>query len=108
MEKGVGVVASNFGALHLSAYIHDHQELASHTRIHRHILRVMNNQLPGNDVLQHIVDVHCHPTDEIEVPEDVMSALEIKVCAMSSRFDDQQRVSDLALKFPDKVRRDYP
>lgn len=67
----------------------------------------MEGQLPGRDVLQHVVDVHCHPTDEPQIPEDVMSALDIKVCAMASRFDDQQRVSELALKFPDKVRRGY-
>lgn len=59
--------------------------------------------LPGRDVLEHVVDVHCHPTDEIDVSDEVMSGLSIKLCAMASHFEDQKRVADLARRYPDKV-----
>jgi hypothetical protein len=59
--------------------------------------------LPSKDVLEHVVDVHCHPTDEIEIADDVMNSLHIKICAMATNSNDQQRVADLAKRFPDNV-----
>jgi len=59
--------------------------------------------LPSSDVLEHIVDVHCHPTDEAEIADDVMNNLHIKICAMATNSNDQQRVAGLAMRFPDNV-----
>ncbi|KAL0576710.1 Cut9-interacting protein scn1 [Marasmius crinis-equi] len=50
----------------------------------------------------HVIDVHCHPTDSPIVPE-AMEALEITICAMSSRQEDQSLVRSLALSYPEKV-----
>jgi Tat protein secretion system quality control protein TatD with DNase activity len=60
--------------------------------------------LPSKDILEHIVDVHCHPTDEIEIADDVMTNLHIKICAMATNSEDQQRVAELARRFPGNVR----
>ncbi|KAG8882768.1 hypothetical protein FRB99_004639, partial [Tulasnella sp. 403] len=46
--------------------------------------------LPSPDILQHVVDVHCHPTDT-DVSDGSMDDLKIKICAMSSRADDQPK-----------------
>ncbi|CAK5280323.1 unnamed protein product [Mycena citricolor] len=54
------------------------------------------------DVLRHVVDVHCHPTESY-VPPESMDRLGIRVCAMSTHRDDQSRVCNLALKYPEKV-----
>ena len=62
----------------------------------------MTPPLPSSDVLKHIVDVHCHPTDS-EITEEHMRELEITICAMATRREDQELVADLALKYPDKV-----
>jgi Tat protein secretion system quality control protein TatD with DNase activity len=59
--------------------------------------------LPSKDVLEHVVDVHCHPTDEIEIADHVMNSLHIKICAMATNSNDQQRVADLAKRFPHNV-----
>ncbi|KAF9245860.1 TatD DNase family Scn1 [Melanogaster broomeanus] len=57
---------------------------------------------PPLDVLRHVVDVHCHPTDS-EVTAEAMDNLSITICAMSSRQSDQLLVRDLANAYPDKV-----
>ncbi|KIM32290.1 hypothetical protein M408DRAFT_63027 [Serendipita vermifera MAFF 305830] len=59
--------------------------------------------LPPKEVLEHVVDVHCHPTDAGDISDDVMNNLHIKICAMATHSNDQQRVSDLATRFPDNV-----
>jgi hypothetical protein len=64
---------------------------------------VQNVQLPGSDVLEHVYDVHCHPTDEIDIPDAIMDELSIRICAMATRSDDQLRVSALAKRYPQKV-----
>ncbi len=64
---------------------------------------VQNVQLPGNDVLEHVYDVHCHPTDEIDIPDAIMDDLSIRICAMATRSDDQSRVSALSRRYPQKV-----
>jgi Tat protein secretion system quality control protein TatD with DNase activity len=58
--------------------------------------------LPPLDVLRHVVDVHCHPTDS-EVTTQAMDNLAITICAMSSRPADQPLVRDLANAYPEKV-----
>lgn len=60
--------------------------------------------LPSAEVLRHIVDVHCHPTDAPEGVSDAsMESLEITICAMSTMPSDQAKVRNLALRYPDKV-----
>lgn len=54
-------------------------------------------------VLRHVVDVHCHPTDASIITPDSMERLPITVCAMSSRPSDQLLVRDLATNYPSKV-----
>ncbi|KAK7063991.1 Dnase family scn1 [Favolaschia claudopus] len=54
------------------------------------------------NVLCHIVDAHCHPTDS-KIPVDSVERLDIKICAMSTHRGDQSLVRDLALKNPAKV-----
>jgi len=58
--------------------------------------------LPAKDVLAHVVDVHCHPTDN-EVGVEDAAGLPIRLCAMASRADDQAKVADLAIKNPKRV-----
>jgi hypothetical protein len=53
-------------------------------------------------VLRHVVDVHCHPTDS-PTPLSTMNSLPIRICAMATRRDDQERVAELALQHPEKV-----
>ena len=61
------------------------------------------NALPSADVLRHVVDVHCHPTDTSPIPASSMQNLSITICAMSSMESDQSRVKDLASRYPEKV-----
>lgn len=58
--------------------------------------------LPPLDVLRHVVDVHCHPTDS-DITAQAMDNLAITICAMSTRPADQSLVRDLANAYPDKV-----
>lgn len=59
--------------------------------------------LPPDSVLEHIVDIHCHPTDAPTISEESFNNLKITICAMSSRQSDQPLVRDLAIKYPQKV-----
>ncbi|KAF9469807.1 TatD DNase family Scn1 [Collybia nuda] len=59
--------------------------------------------LPGQEILNHIVDVHCHPTDASSISPDSMHHLQITICAMSTMQSDQSRVRDLAISYPTKV-----
>ena len=59
--------------------------------------------LPSSQVLRHVVDVHCHPTEAPEIDPDIMQNLCITICAMASRQSDQLRVRDLAVRYPDHV-----
>ena len=47
--------------------------------------------LPAN-VLKHVVDVHCHPTDSV-ISSRAIEELPIKICAMATKPDDQVRPS---------------
>ncbi|OBZ79886.1 Cut9-interacting protein scn1 [Grifola frondosa] len=53
-------------------------------------------------VLQHVVDVHCHPTDS-DTPPGLLAALPIRLCAMATRQNDQPLVRALAHAHPDKI-----
>ena len=57
---------------------------------------------PPLDVLRHVVDVHCHPTDS-EITPQAMDNLAITICAMSCTPVDQPLVRDLARAYPNKV-----
>ena len=57
---------------------------------------------PSKDVLKHVVDVHCHPTESEITTEDIEN-LPITICAMASRQSDQELVASLAKDNPDKV-----
>ena len=54
------------------------------------------------EVLRHVVDVHCHPTDS-DIPADAITKLPMSICAMATRQHDQVLVADLARAHPDKV-----
>ena len=58
--------------------------------------------LPSPDVLAHVMDVHCHPTDS-SLDEELFSNLYHRICAMATRGTDQELVTDLARRYPDKV-----
>ncbi|KDR85739.1 hypothetical protein GALMADRAFT_51884 [Galerina marginata CBS 339.88] len=60
--------------------------------------------LPSTDVLHHIVDVHCHPTDAAGgVSTESMRRLAISICAMATMQADQPKVKELAASYPEKV-----
>ncbi|KAG6837326.1 hypothetical protein H0H93_011421 [Arthromyces matolae] len=61
------------------------------------------SDLPPSSVLEHIVDVHCHPTDAPGISSESISQLPITICAMSSMETDQHLVRNLALANPDKL-----
>lgn len=72
------------------------------TNIASFLLLVMSG-LPPPSVLEHVVDVHCHPTDALHIPGESISRLPITICAMSSMESDQQLVRELALANPTRV-----
>ncbi|KAJ6503251.1 TatD DNase family Scn1 [Mycena vitilis] len=57
----------------------------------------------SRSVLQHVRDVHCHPTEADSISGESMARLAIGCCAMSTHQGDQSLVRDLALQNPDKV-----
>lgn len=67
------------------------------------LLSHMSQPLPSQEVLHHVVDVHCHPTDAPSVSPHSMDRLQITICAMSTMQSDQQLVHDLAISYPTKV-----
>ncbi|EPT03519.1 hypothetical protein FOMPIDRAFT_1028783 [Fomitopsis schrenkii] len=58
--------------------------------------------LPSSDVLAHVVDVHCHPTDS-RLDEELLAKVSHRLCAMATRGTDQELVAILACRYPDKV-----
>ncbi|KAI0756466.1 hypothetical protein C8Q80DRAFT_32857 [Daedaleopsis nitida] len=56
------------------------------------------------EVLAHVLDVHCHPTDsDMKMTHSVVEDMTIRICAMATRRSDQRLVADLARRHPDKV-----
>lgn len=66
-------------------------------------LTITITMLPPDSVLRHVIDAHCHPTDDLNLTSASMEKLKITICAMSSRQSDQPLVRDLATSHPDKV-----
>ncbi|KAI0718955.1 TatD DNase family Scn1 [Cerioporus squamosus] len=55
-------------------------------------------------VLEHVVDVHCHPTDsDMGMTLEVAQEMAMRICAMATRRSDQRLVAALARAHPDKV-----
>jgi Tat protein secretion system quality control protein TatD with DNase activity len=52
------------------------------------------------DVLPHIVDAHCHPTN---ATDEEMAGVTSRMCIMSMHQEDQKQVEVLAEKYPTKV-----
>ncbi|PFH52242.1 hypothetical protein AMATHDRAFT_74306 [Amanita thiersii Skay4041] len=57
----------------------------------------------SSQVVEHVTDVHCHPTDAPVISVEAMQSLQITICAMATRPSDQTRVRDLAIRYPSKV-----
>lgn len=64
---------------------------------------MMADPLPYEDVLRHVIDVHCHPTDAACISSDSMNRVHITICAMATRQSDQLLVRDLAIAYPQNV-----
>ncbi|EJD45653.1 TatD DNase family Scn1 [Auricularia subglabra TFB-10046 SS5] len=58
--------------------------------------------VPHVSLLQHLTDVHAHPTDN-EIPDNVVGGLEMTICAMSTNARDQPLVEQLARQRPDRI-----
>lgn len=67
-----------------------------------HLDPVSPTSLAPLSVLEHVTDVHCHPTDS-RISEEDANSLPIRICAMGTRASDQSLVRDLAKANPDKV-----
>ena len=55
------------------------------------------------EVLAHVIDVHCHPTDAENIDQQDVSNLQITICAMSASTRDQDLVKSLAQSSPTHV-----
>ncbi len=58
---------------------------------------------PAPQVLAHLVDVHCHPTDAPSIATSSIESLPCTLCAMSTQAGDQSKVAALARANPDRV-----
>ncbi|KAF8527406.1 hypothetical protein BU17DRAFT_39326, partial [Hysterangium stoloniferum] len=58
--------------------------------------------IPSKEILEHVVDVHCHPTDS-PISKNAMDSLSITICAMATKESDQDLVRDLASTWPNSV-----
>ncbi|KAH9178653.1 TatD DNase family Scn1 [Lactarius sanguifluus] len=58
---------------------------------------------PAPQVLEHLVDVHCHPTDAPSITASSIESLPCTLCAMSTQAGDQSKVAALARAHPDRV-----
>ncbi|KAH9971899.1 hypothetical protein BJV77DRAFT_1057218 [Russula vinacea] len=63
----------------------------------------MPHTLPASEVLAHLVDVHCHPTDAPSIAASTIGSLPCTLCAMSTQQGDQSKVAWLARARPDRV-----
>lgn len=59
--------------------------------------------LPAPEVLAHLVDVHCHPTDVPSIASSTIESLPCTLCAMSTQEGDQSKVAALARARPDRI-----
>lgn len=58
---------------------------------------------PSPQVLAHLVDVHCHPTDSPSITTSLIESLPCTLCAMSTHAGDQSKVAALARAHPDRI-----
>jgi Tat protein secretion system quality control protein TatD with DNase activity len=63
----------------------------------------MSHLLPPPEVLAHVVDVHCHPTDAPSITESAIEDLPCTLCAMATQEGDQSKVATLARTRPDRI-----
>ena len=63
----------------------------------------MPHTLSASEVLAHLVDVHCHPTDAPSIAASTIGSLPCTLCAMSTQQGDQSKVASLARARPDRV-----
>ncbi|KAI0308270.1 hypothetical protein B0F90DRAFT_148312 [Multifurca ochricompacta] len=59
--------------------------------------------LPVPEVLVHLVDVHCHPTDAPSIATSTIESLPCTLCPMSTQQGDQSKVAEFARARPDRV-----
>ncbi|KAF8832019.1 hypothetical protein HHX47_DHR1001201 [Lentinula edodes] len=89
-----------FVAKHL---VYGHRSTPSYSGPSVKLTNMSSSELPPSEVLQHVVDVHCHPTDAPSILPESMEKLDITICAMSSNPSDQPLVYNLAKSHPRKV-----
>lgn len=89
-----GVVKNDAGVQPLTNHDDNHLAYFKHS--------TMPPELPSKEVLKHVVDVHCHPTDS-QITPDAIDDLPIIICAMATRQSDQALVANLARAHPEKV-----
>ena len=58
---------------------------------------------PAPQILAHLVDVHCHPTDGPSITTSPIESLPCTLCAMSTQAGDQSKVAALAQAHPDRI-----
>jgi len=63
----------------------------------------MQHKLPAPEILAHLIDVHCHPTDASSIATSTIESLPCTLCAMSTQQGDQSKVASLARARPDRV-----
>jgi Tat protein secretion system quality control protein TatD with DNase activity len=63
----------------------------------------MPHALPASEILAHLIDVHCHPTDAPSIAASTIESLPCTLCAMSTQEGDQSKVASLARARPDRV-----
>jgi Tat protein secretion system quality control protein TatD with DNase activity len=61
------------------------------------------HMLPAPEILVHIVDVHCHPTDALSIAASTIESLPCTLCAMATQEGDQSKVAALARARPDRI-----
>ena len=64
---------------------------------------MISHLLPAPEVLVHVVDVHCHPTDASSILASTIETLPCTLCAMATQEGDQSKVADLARTRQDRI-----
>ena len=68
-----------------------------------HDMKIALDSVPS-EVLKHVIDVHCHPTDsDMDMTLIAVQNTPVRMCAMATRGSDQRLVGDLARAQPDRV-----
>ena len=63
----------------------------------------MPHILPTPAVLEHLIDVHCHPTVAPSISASTIESLPCTLCAMATQVEDQSKVAALVRARPDRV-----